>query len=357
MISLNMAPLASTSSSTIASYGVSSVQSFNRLYTLLQHPDGLFQDQVSPSAVLDELGRFRVWSGNIGALQEGPASLDYRLRDASHVREQVMRLLKDLNFALQEASSIASGERTQGEGASSDHDLDLEFTSEGTSLISDSDSETTSLQHESPPTTEIQELFRSVIEAITSLFKLSIAIRNPAPRDRYVKSATIVPYDNSYDIAHVWEKFPYARRTPWLITRLGKAITLCRHYLRYREKHHEKLAHVPRRAEMKDLPREELPVEHGIESERQASRSTLSSMSGTAIQSETEASTYIAPGSNAIEDLSDKGSVTSYATSVGENDPGHMRVPPPPEESANEMPFECPYCFTIQTVRDSNSWK
>jgi hypothetical protein len=108
---------------------------------------------------------------------------------------------------------------------------------------------------------------------------------------------------------------------------------------------------------MKDLPREGFPVEHGIGSERQASRSTPSSMSSTAIQSGTAASTYIAPDSNIVEDLSDKGSITSYATSVGEDDPGQMRVPPPPEESANEMPFECPYCFTIQTVRDSNSWK
>jgi hypothetical protein len=255
--------------------------------------------------------------------------------------------------------SIASGERPQGEGASSDHDLDLEFTSEDSSLFSESDSETgqTESDKEPTPTTEIQELFRSVIEAITSLFKLSIAIRNPSPRDRYAKSATITPYNDHYDIAHVWEKFPYARRTPWLIARLGKAITRGRHYLRYRERHHEKLASVPRRAEKKDLPRPASPVEHEIGSKREASRSTPTSMSGTAIQSETTASTYIAPGSNVGEDLSDKGSITSYATSVGEDDPGHMNVPSPPEESANEMPFECPYCFTIQTVRDLNSWK
>ena len=196
-----------------------------------------------------------------------------------------------------------------------------------------------------------------MIEAITSLFKLSIAIRNPAPRDRYAKSASIAPYDDSYDIAHVWEKFPYARRTPWLIARLGKAITRGRHYLRYREKHHEKLASVPRRAEKKDLPGAVFLVELGIGSERGASRSTPSSMSGTSIQSETTASQYIAPDSNVVEELSDKGSITSYATSTGEDDPGHMHVPPPPEESANEMPFECPYCFTIQTVRDLISWK
>jgi hypothetical protein len=257
------------------------------------------------------------------------------------------------------ASSIASGERLQGEGTSSDYDLDLEFSSEGTSLASDSDSEPEqSLPDNVPaPTTEIQELFRSVVEAITSLFKLSIAIRNPAPRDRYAKSAGITPYDDKYDIGHVWEKFPYARRTPWLVTRLGKSITRCRHYLRYREKHHEKLAHVPRAVEKKDPLQVVLPVEDGLVSEREATRTTQSSMSGTPTENQTKASTYVAPGPNAAEDLSDKGSITSYATSVSEEDPGHIRVPPPPEESANEMPFECPYCFTIQTIKDWNSWK
>jgi hypothetical protein len=92
----------SPSGATIASHGISCLQSFNRLTSLLQDPDSPFQDQVSPSVVLDELGRFRVWSGNIGALQEGPASLDYRLREASHVRQQVIKLLEDLNIALQE---------------------------------------------------------------------------------------------------------------------------------------------------------------------------------------------------------------------------------------------------------------
>jgi hypothetical protein len=31
-------------------------------------------------ALLDDLGRFRVWSGNLGALQKGHSSLDGKLR-------------------------------------------------------------------------------------------------------------------------------------------------------------------------------------------------------------------------------------------------------------------------------------
>lgn len=47
-------------------------------------------------AVQDEFGRFRVWSGNLGALQKGHSSLDYRLRDAPLLSAEVSKLLKEL---------------------------------------------------------------------------------------------------------------------------------------------------------------------------------------------------------------------------------------------------------------------
>jgi hypothetical protein len=55
---------------------------------------------ISLSGVKDELGRFKVWVGNIGAHRTGRSSLDHRLRDASHIRKQVVRLLEDLAESL-----------------------------------------------------------------------------------------------------------------------------------------------------------------------------------------------------------------------------------------------------------------
>ena len=52
---------------------------------------------------LDDLcGRFQVWAGNIAAHRRGKSSLDYRLRDASHIRERVNDLLKDLEVQLKD---------------------------------------------------------------------------------------------------------------------------------------------------------------------------------------------------------------------------------------------------------------
>jgi hypothetical protein len=56
--------------------------------------------------ISDEFGRFKVWSSNIGAHRSGRSSLDYRLRDASHIQKRVLELLEDLNRSLEEGEFI-----------------------------------------------------------------------------------------------------------------------------------------------------------------------------------------------------------------------------------------------------------
>lgn len=56
--------------------------------------------------VQDELSRFKVWSSNIGAHRMGKSSLDYRLRDASNIHDQVIRLLRDLLESLNDGKFL-----------------------------------------------------------------------------------------------------------------------------------------------------------------------------------------------------------------------------------------------------------
>ena len=58
--------------------------------------------QITESFVQDELGRFRVWLGNVGAHRFGRVSLDYRLREAASMRDSVLELLKDLEDNIRE---------------------------------------------------------------------------------------------------------------------------------------------------------------------------------------------------------------------------------------------------------------
>jgi hypothetical protein len=50
----------------------------------------------------DELGRFRLWASNIGAINMGKASLDHRLRDVEYLHQNVKSLLEDLEENLRE---------------------------------------------------------------------------------------------------------------------------------------------------------------------------------------------------------------------------------------------------------------
>lgn len=65
-------------------------------YLLNALADGEHGDVLDREALDDEFGRFRVWSGNLGVLQKGHSSLDYRLRDAPLFSNEVLKLLKEL---------------------------------------------------------------------------------------------------------------------------------------------------------------------------------------------------------------------------------------------------------------------
>lgn len=62
--------------------------------------------QMSPSWTTDTLDRFKLWSQNIGAHHTGRRSLDYRLRDASNIREQAIHLVGDMIQALDDGQSF-----------------------------------------------------------------------------------------------------------------------------------------------------------------------------------------------------------------------------------------------------------
>jgi hypothetical protein len=57
--------------------------------------------QVSPEAIVDAFERFKIWAGNIAAHRKGRRSLEYRLRDAAHLKDEAHSLLVALHESLQ----------------------------------------------------------------------------------------------------------------------------------------------------------------------------------------------------------------------------------------------------------------
>ncbi|TVY19369.1 hypothetical protein LARI1_G003446 [Lachnellula arida] len=153
---------------------------------------------ISKDALSDEVGRFRVWSANIGALQKGHSSLDYRLRESHLVYETVLKLLKELFDCLQETNLVLSGTRLPYERQDR---IEIE-DSDGSNDSSDEISEAESGDATPQTTTELQQRFLSIIEIIDTLYTISRFIRAPALEARISKANSYqkVDKDTSIDL-------------------------------------------------------------------------------------------------------------------------------------------------------------
>ncbi|KAM7185320.1 hypothetical protein V8F20_011853 [Naviculisporaceae sp. PSN 640] len=304
------------------------------LFELLLSPNAPTSGKSPKKAILvslqDEEARFKVWVGNIGAHKTGRSSLQYRLRDASHIQKQVMVLIFDLASYLERARAIISGKKTPWDEVEDDED----------SILSESDSEPDTID-EDFPNTELDQIVLVVADVINCLLRLSVAIKNPAPHDRFTASIPGIDSDHyeQFDIQHVQEKFGHIDEG--LAVRLGKAITRRRQYFKYRERHHQKLS-------------------EGISAQGVAPsnipKDTVSTIASS-IPKEAKYATFdLSRLATTDEDaFSDSGaSVTTFASSIAGSDT--VQIPPMPRE-ANKGPFECPFCFMIITASTTISWR
>jgi hypothetical protein len=138
----------------ISSVLVDCLKSFNNLTTQPELAD--YAIEVPSNLWADELGRLRVWAANIGAHQTGQSSLDYRLRDASHIKTQTVKLLERLQRTLDDVDEFLA------EDAEEDQALSVD-------------------DGEEP---ELLQIYKSVVDTIDCLFRLSMIIRRPAQHDK-----------------------------------------------------------------------------------------------------------------------------------------------------------------------------
>ena len=279
-------------------------KAFRDFLESMQSPDET-TSQLKLKTWEDEFGLLCMWAANIGAHQTGQSSLDFRLRDSSHIRQQVIRLLEEIPKTLLDVK----------EAMVESDDEDLESLGEN-----ESEDET--------PQTQIQQLRESVATTISCLFEMSMLVRKPAQRDhRMGSNKADVAYFEPFDRNHVRDKFPAADER--LVARLGQAITRRRQYLKYRERHAMKL--------------------------RQGLDPGSISQDDSEILSQTVATESRNSNVGCDEHRSESGySMTSYAPTLMSG--GDFTIPAPPKASKDGKAFECPYCYFIITVQGPGSW-
>ena len=87
----------------IGALSVKCVRCFASLSSSLAAGAVEHQGSMSPLAIDNEYARFKIWAGNLGALQRGPSSLDVRLRDSVVMRQTVLRFLDELQDSLSQS--------------------------------------------------------------------------------------------------------------------------------------------------------------------------------------------------------------------------------------------------------------
>jgi hypothetical protein len=280
---------------------------------------------ISSLTANDQLARFKLWAGNIGAHRTGRSSLDYRLRDASHLYGQTIRLVERLIKLVEDATSICVGETTPWDQEPPDSS-DLQ--------LSDSDDE---FPLETDDQTELSQISSSTSEMLDCLFRLSVSIRNPAQHDRFKKAARVnLSHYENFDIAHVREAVPMIPSA--YAERLGKAITRRREYFAYRESHHRKLA-------------------QGIEGANPDDNATVvESTVASSIPNHLRL-TGADLAEQIVIDEDRRSETTGTETTVDSMFAAGERgkIPPLPRD-AHERPFVCPFCKDMISATTTRAW-
>ncbi|KAL4739328.1 hypothetical protein BDV11DRAFT_170125, partial [Aspergillus similis] len=370
----------------ISALSSSCISWFDTLTRSLHTSSDEFRKQMVPMAVENEYARFKIWAGNLGALQRGRSSLDARLRDSVVLRAAVLKFLGQLQDSLSKSAEITTGLRLPYEqGADVPHGPEEE-------IEDDSDASDTSSDFD---TGELAERLVEIKDVMEQLYRLSFKIRNTRYRSLTKKALLMREEDPQtgkdlfsayaiFDRRHVQESLDHLRGRPslkefaaesarnlnygfldvldagdrllgsddFLRDRLAKAITNRRRYFAYWRRHALKLSHVtdelsstPQNFTTSVKPAE--PVSEPLVTPP-ISGNLIPSPGPKTMVSGTDFSMY----NRELDDQLDAETVISYATTAYDVDGKSPELPPPPPDVAGKseehirqdlQPYVCTY--------------
>jgi hypothetical protein len=226
--------------------------------------------------------------------------------------------------------------------------------------------------------TELQERYLAVVDVVDRLYKLSIVIQSPSLRNKFLKAATYVEWDeeNGVNLSSEFEHFAMTQvkrlcpnapeESGFLLERLGKAISQRRRQFMYRRTHRLKLVNV----ELSTGPhqaagpqnKEESPkscLSHGdhasfVQSSMVGLPKHTPSRIAPTFLSQTTATRYD-PGVTPSADTRSTVSTSTFRSAQN----SEICVPPAPGKVKADKPFECPYCYMIVPAKTSpaKAWK
>jgi hypothetical protein len=336
----------------------------------------------------NELGRVKIWAGNIGVFADGNASTDHRLRNDPNIKlaivQMLMRVAKELETSMEPCAtnplqpSISQSSR---QNAASESPLSSRSSSPSLVISSESDTESVPMPKDKSARPPFGDSHIQIVEEIIGqLYQLASVIRRPITYSENTRIADFVrtnpaAHDLCADLAsHIRfqiENIQFRRSEsdlasgvtpvpPFLVNRLVQAAVLRRQRLLYRERHQKKLDRGSKFADLINLdsqnttgvqpmPHPTIDEEAALLNEANASQNpakapkSLRSSSRTVPLSATEASFINLKDRNLKRRSGGLSAVTRSAVARR----AHLDVPPPPGMDAGTMDVICPYCFMI----------
>jgi hypothetical protein len=351
------------------------ISDFDRAVTDTHCDDAVHeQDQRHQCILRDNLDRFRLWAGSLGAFHQSSdsRSLDHRVRKAPQVKTRLGELLVALSENVQEGKSRQSSVtrwqppltmRSVHRDSSENTSRKIAEQPTGTSTQDELDlldmlglTEDISMKSCS----KVSHACQNIAEDISHLFKLTALISKSIARDRYARAEaeSKEKFDDQYDIAHVKAKFKEGKlkeTTPeWLLLRLGQAITKRRQYIKYVREHRSRIENGFRQPRDPDLP-SFLSLKGPLQV---TSPSTTVPLASRPSQMSTTATTVMSKAPLGVEQaFEDDRSVTIVDTTPFDWDPDlKLSVPPLIDYSLLGQEFPCPFCPTNIKFNSQGSW-
>lgn len=232
-------------------------------------------------------------------------SLDYRLREATHLRDRLLVTLSSIENAIGDINEILSARNL------SPRDEDFMSAEERRN--------------------ELRDVHSTLQALVNSMFQLSMTIRKPGRVQRIQNMSGEddggASFMNILDLRRIADNFPSASLL--LQQRLASATARRRTTLKYLERRHQKLA-------------------KGIDGGDDGEGSTAISSRVATVLVENDLEYQPSRSDAAVSE-------TSFGTSLFSSNT-RRTIPPPPATSRNGQPFECPYCFYIIRVSGQSTW-
>ncbi|KAG4432291.1 hypothetical protein IFR05_012220 [Cadophora sp. M221] len=323
----------------------------------------LMQNTVAGSEIQELGSRLQIWAGNHGAHRSHSdrLSLDYRLREALELHQEVGDHFKDLIQAIDDAIITISGEdKTNIPDLSYDSSSGSEssLTSSQKAVIGDP-----TLHRAQSSSLAMQNTVQTIEDIITSLYKFSITIQNPAHRDRTARAAKInISFWSQFDLRHIQDKFPKCSNER-LIRNLAQANTKRRQLFAYHKRHQQKIQHLPESSPQDGTDISTGQLEDVLDQKvsadsmpRHPGTSTVNT--GNTRLTQTTVSTIRPPLVKIAVSVSERSQRTNISNGPLSTSQKLLTIPPPPDVAWDfEVPFICPYCYLFIDPKDQRHWE